>query len=124
MSALVIAEHDNASIKGATLNTVTAALACGGEVHVLVAGHNAAAAAAAAAQIVGVSKVIHADIHIACCHERRHGSRQHGHLGAAAGKLDGVDAALGLEALRQMGVGVQGNAFGSELIDQHQRAVK
>jgi electron transfer flavoprotein alpha subunit len=61
MSALVIAEHDNASIKGATLNTVTAALACGGEVHVLVAGHNAAAAAAAAAQIVGVSKVIHAD---------------------------------------------------------------
>ena len=61
MSALVIAEHDNASIKGATLNTVTAALACGGDVHVLVAGHNAAAAAAAAAQIVGVSKVIHAD---------------------------------------------------------------
>ena len=61
MSALVIAEHDNASIKGATLNTVTAALACGGEVHVLVAGHNAGAAAAAAAQIAGVSKVIHAD---------------------------------------------------------------
>ena len=61
MTALVIAEHDNASIKGATLNTVTAALACGGEVHVLVAGHNAAAAAAQAAQIAGVSKVIHAD---------------------------------------------------------------
>lgn len=61
MTALVIAEHDHASIKGATLNTVTAAAACGGEVHVLVAGHNAAAAAAAAAQIVGVSKVIHAD---------------------------------------------------------------
>jgi len=61
MTALVIAEHDNASIKGATLNTVTAALACGGEVHVLVAGHNAAAAAAAAAQIAGVSKVLHAD---------------------------------------------------------------
>jgi electron transfer flavoprotein alpha subunit len=61
MSALVIAEHDNASIKGATLNTVTAAAACGGDVHVLVAGHNAAAAAAAAAQIAGVSKVIHAD---------------------------------------------------------------
>jgi electron transfer flavoprotein alpha subunit len=38
MAALVIAEHDNASIKGATLNTVTAALACGGDVHVLVAG--------------------------------------------------------------------------------------
>jgi len=61
MTALVIAEHDHASIKGATLNTVTAARACGGDVHVLVAGHNAAAAAAAAAQIAGVSKVIHAD---------------------------------------------------------------
>ena len=61
MTSLVIAEHDNASIKGATLNTITAAAACGGDVHVLVAGHNAAAAAQAAAQIVGVSKVIHAD---------------------------------------------------------------
>ena len=61
MAALVIAEHDNATIKGATLNTVTAALACGGDVHVLVAGVNAAAAAAAAAQIAGVSKVLHAD---------------------------------------------------------------
>jgi len=61
MTSLVIAEHDNASIKGATLNTVTAAAACGGDVHVLVAGHNAAAAAAAAAQIAGVAKVIHAD---------------------------------------------------------------
>ncbi len=61
MTALVIAEHDNASIKGATLNTVTAAVAAGGDVHVLVAGHNAAAAAAAAAQIAGVSKVLHAD---------------------------------------------------------------
>jgi electron transfer flavoprotein alpha subunit len=61
MTSLVIAEHDNASIKGATLNTVTAAAAIGGDVHVLVAGHNAAAAAQAAAQIAGVSKVIHAD---------------------------------------------------------------
>ena len=61
MAALVIAEHDNASIRGATLNTVTAALACGGDVHVLVAGHNAGAAAAAAAQIAGVAKVLHAD---------------------------------------------------------------
>jgi len=61
MTALVIAEHDNASIKGATLNTVTAAAQAGGDVHVLVAGCNAAAAAAAAAQIAGVSKVIHAD---------------------------------------------------------------
>ena len=50
MVALVIAEHDHASIKAATLNTVTAALACGGEVHLLVAGHQAAAAAAQAAQ--------------------------------------------------------------------------
>ena len=61
MSVLVIAEHDNASIKGATLNTVTAAAACGGDVHVLVAGHNASAAAQAAAQVAGVAKVIHAD---------------------------------------------------------------
>lgn len=58
---LVVAEHDNASLKSATLNTVTAAAACGAEVHVLVAGENAQAAAAAAAQIAGVSKVIHAD---------------------------------------------------------------
>ena len=61
MACLVIAEHDNASLKGATLNTVTAALACGGDVHVLVAGHNAGAAAAAAAQVAGVAKVLHAD---------------------------------------------------------------
>ncbi|WP_137894741.1 electron transfer flavoprotein subunit alpha/FixB family protein [Ramlibacter sp. 2FC] len=61
MTALVIAEHDNASLKGATLNTITAAAACGGEVHVLVAGHNAGPAAEAAAKIQGVAKVIHAD---------------------------------------------------------------
>ena len=61
MSVLVIAEHDHGTLKGATLNTVTAALACGGDVHVLVAGHNAAGAAQAAAQIAGVSKVLHAD---------------------------------------------------------------
>ncbi len=61
MASLVIAEHDNASIKPATLNTVTAAAQCGGDVHLLVAGHNAAAAAAAAAQIAGVGKVIHAE---------------------------------------------------------------
>ncbi len=61
MTSLVIAEHDNSAIKGATLNTVTAALACGGDVHVLVAGHQAGAAAQAAAQIAGVAKVLHAD---------------------------------------------------------------
>ena len=61
MTTLVIAEHDNASLKGATLNTVTAAMACGGDVHVLVAGENAAAVAQAAAQIAGVAKVLHAD---------------------------------------------------------------
>ena len=61
MTALVIAEHDNASIKGATLNTVTAAAQCGGDVHVLVAGHNAGEAAKAASQIAGVAKVIHAE---------------------------------------------------------------
>ena len=61
MAALVIAEHDHGTLKGATLNTVTAAVACGGDVHVLVAGHNAATAAQAAAQIAGVAKVLHAD---------------------------------------------------------------
>ncbi|MGB9990944.1 electron transfer flavoprotein subunit alpha/FixB family protein [Massilia sp. SM-13] len=61
MVALVIAEHDNASLKGSTHHTVTAAAQCGGEVHVLVAGSNASAAAAAAAQIAGVSKVLVAD---------------------------------------------------------------
>ena len=60
MAALVIAEHDGASIKGAMLNTVTAAAQLG-EVHVLIAGLNAGAAAAAAAQIAGVTKVLHAD---------------------------------------------------------------
>jgi electron transfer flavoprotein alpha subunit len=67
MSILVIAEHDNATLKGATLNTVTAALQCGTDVHVLVAGSNAGAAAAAAAQLAGVAKVLHAD-HAAFAH--------------------------------------------------------
>jgi electron transfer flavoprotein alpha subunit len=61
MTSLVIAEHDNTSIKSGTLNAVTAALQCGGDVHVLVAGSNAGAAAAAAAAISGVSKVLHAE---------------------------------------------------------------
>ncbi len=61
MSILVIAEHDNASVKGATLNTVTAAAQCGADVHILIAGSNAGAAAAQAAQIAGVSKVIHTE---------------------------------------------------------------
>jgi electron transfer flavoprotein alpha subunit len=61
MTSLVIAEHNNATIKGATFNTVTAAIACGGDVHVLVAGMDAGPAAAAAAQIAGVAKVIHVD---------------------------------------------------------------
>jgi electron transfer flavoprotein alpha subunit len=61
MVALVIAEHDNASLKASTLHTVTAAVQCGGEVHVLVAGANVGAVASAAAAIAGVSKVIVAD---------------------------------------------------------------
>ncbi|MGE5116549.1 MAG: electron transfer flavoprotein subunit alpha/FixB family protein [Betaproteobacteria bacterium] len=61
MPALVIAEHDHGTLKGATLNTVSAALACDREVHVLVAGHQAGAAAQAAAQVAGVAKVLHAD---------------------------------------------------------------
>ena len=61
MAALVIAEHDNLSIKAVTLNTVTAALACDPTVHVLVAGAGCMDAAQAASQIAGVSKVLHAD---------------------------------------------------------------
>lgn len=61
MSILVIAEHDNASINGATLNTVTAAKAIGGDITVLVAGEGCAAAGEAAAKIDGVSKVLVAD---------------------------------------------------------------
>ena len=61
MVALVIAEHDNASLKGSTHHTVTAAAQCGGDVHILVAGSNCAAAAAQAAAIAGVSKVLVAD---------------------------------------------------------------
>jgi len=61
MSILVVAEHDNASIKGATLNAVAAAQAIGGDIAVLVAGSDCGAAANAAAAIAGVSKVLHAD---------------------------------------------------------------
>lgn len=61
MTTLVIAEHDNASLKAATLNAVAAAAAIGGDVHVLVAGNNAGAAAQAAAAVTGVAKVLHAD---------------------------------------------------------------
>jgi len=61
MSVLVIAEHDHTSLKSATLHTITAALQMGGDVDVLVAGHNAGAAAQAAAAVAGVAKVLHAE---------------------------------------------------------------
>jgi len=61
IQALVVAEHDNASIRPATLNTVSAAAALGGSVHVLVAGSGSSGAATAAAAIGGVAKVLHAD---------------------------------------------------------------
>ena len=61
MKTLVIAEHDNASLKAATLNAVAAAGALGGDVDILVAGAGCGAAADAAAQVPGVSKVICAD---------------------------------------------------------------
>jgi electron transfer flavoprotein alpha subunit len=61
MTTLVIAEHDNASLKAATLNTVSAALAWGGDEHIRVAGEGAQGAAQAAAKIAGVAKVLHAD---------------------------------------------------------------
>src|SRR2546427_3004043 len=61
MTILVIAEHDGSALKTATLNTIAAAQKIGGDIHVLVAGHNAAAAAKAAAQVAGVAKALHAD---------------------------------------------------------------
>ena len=62
MTTLVIAEHDHGALKSATLHTIAAAQKVGGDIHVLVAGHNAGgAAAAAAAQVAGVAKVLHAD---------------------------------------------------------------
>jgi electron transfer flavoprotein alpha subunit len=61
MAVLVIAEHDNAALKPATLNTVSAAKAIGGDIHVLVAGQGAKAVADAAAKVAGVAKVLLAD---------------------------------------------------------------
>lgn len=61
MTSLVIAEHDNASIKGATLSTIAATQMIGGDIHVLVAGYNVLAVADAAANIAGVSKILLAD---------------------------------------------------------------
>jgi electron transfer flavoprotein alpha subunit len=61
MSVLVLAEHDQQSVKKATLNTVAAAKKIGGDIHVLVAGHNGGGAAKAAAQIAGVAKVLNAE---------------------------------------------------------------
>ena len=61
MALLVIAEHNNAALKPATLSTVTAALQCGNDVHVLIAGKNAGAAVQAASGIMGISKVLHAE---------------------------------------------------------------
>src|SRR6202165_5055889 len=61
MAVLVVAEHDNKSVRKATLNAVAAAKKLGSDLHVLVAGHEAGEAAKAAAQIAGVAKVLHAD---------------------------------------------------------------
>jgi electron transfer flavoprotein alpha subunit len=61
MAILVIAEHDHGTLKGATLNTVAAAQKIGGEIHVLVAGHNAEGAVKSAAQVSGVAKVLNAE---------------------------------------------------------------
>jgi electron transfer flavoprotein alpha subunit len=61
MAVLLIAEHDNASIKDATFKAVTAATKLGGEMHILVAGNNAGAAAAEAAKIAGITKVLHVE---------------------------------------------------------------
>ncbi len=59
MTALVVADHDGAHLKGGTANAVAAAAKMGGDVHVLVAGSNAQAAAQAASKLAGVAKVLH-----------------------------------------------------------------
>jgi len=61
MSILVIAEHDNAVLKAATFNTITAAAKLGSDITILVAGHNCGAVAEAAAKVVGIKKVLLAD---------------------------------------------------------------
>jgi electron transfer flavoprotein alpha subunit len=61
MTTLVIAEHDSQSLKAATLNTVAAAQKIGGDIHLLIAGHNAQGAAEAASKVAGVAKVLLAD---------------------------------------------------------------
>jgi len=61
MTVLVFAEHDNKTVKKSTLNAVAAAQKIGGEIHLLVAGHECGEAAKAAAQVAGVTKVLHAD---------------------------------------------------------------
>jgi len=61
MAVLVLAEHDNKTVKKATLNAVAAAQKLSAEIHLLVAGHNAADAAKAGAQVAGIKKVLHAD---------------------------------------------------------------
>jgi electron transfer flavoprotein alpha subunit len=61
MTVLVIAEHDNRSLKAATSHVVGAASKIGGQIHVLVAGRDASAAATAASNLAGVSKALHAD---------------------------------------------------------------
>lgn len=68
MAILVVAEHTNAALAAATLNTVTAAQKIGGDIHVLVAGQGVGAAAEAAAKIAGVAKVLVAD-HAAYAHQ-------------------------------------------------------
>jgi electron transfer flavoprotein alpha subunit len=61
MAILILADHDNASLRAATYNVITAAQKIGGDIHILVAGAQAGGAAQAAAQIPGVAKVLHAD---------------------------------------------------------------
>jgi hypothetical protein len=93
MAILVIAEHDNSSIKAATLHAVTAATKLGGEIHLLVAGSDCADAAAAAARISGVGKVLLVDApHYASAvaGERRGTGGRHGRwlLASAGGRDD------------------------------------
>jgi electron transfer flavoprotein alpha subunit len=96
MAILVIAEHNNAALAGATLNTVAAARQIGGDIHLLVAGSGCAAVAEAAAKVAGVAKVLVAD-HAAYAHQlpenlaplivqlvQEQGARGYSHVLAAA----------------------------------------
>ena len=83
MPTLLLAEHDNATLKDATNKALTAAKALGAEVHVLVAGHNCKAVAEAAAKLDGVAKVLRRRRRALCTHAGGADRRADRRFGAA-----------------------------------------